>query len=243
MKVPVTVNDLLDGHVGLDIECLDRIYLNGYVANLQCEGEVASFLTRHLGNPIASPAIFEKIGTRFREEVRRFAANQGIPVIRFKKGDRKLDRMSPLLRRAATTGRSQVVAVGVAQEFQHVFTGAKRADNDSGVPRFSFSRTERRTTCYYFYVWYSLFGAGFIKICAYFPYPVKIWVNGHEWPSGRRCPRGSGSPSCPTGSPPPPTRPRCRPSATGSARPRSQGGAQGAASPRHPAAGIFGVAQ
>jgi hypothetical protein len=56
MKVPVTVNDLLDGHVGLDIECLDRIYLNGYVANLQCEGEVASFLTRHLGNPIASPA-------------------------------------------------------------------------------------------------------------------------------------------------------------------------------------------
>jgi hypothetical protein len=27
----VTVNDLLDGHVLLDIECLDRIYLNAYV--------------------------------------------------------------------------------------------------------------------------------------------------------------------------------------------------------------------
>ena len=25
----VTVNDLLDGHVTLDVECLDRIYLNG----------------------------------------------------------------------------------------------------------------------------------------------------------------------------------------------------------------------
>jgi hypothetical protein len=34
----VTVNDLLDGHVGLDIECLDRIYLNGYVPNLQVVG-------------------------------------------------------------------------------------------------------------------------------------------------------------------------------------------------------------
>ena len=21
----------------------------------------------------------------------------------------------------------------------------------------------------------------FIKVCAYFPYPAKIWVNGHEW--------------------------------------------------------------
>jgi hypothetical protein len=25
----VTVNDVLQGHVALDIECLDRIYLNG----------------------------------------------------------------------------------------------------------------------------------------------------------------------------------------------------------------------
>ncbi|MGP0027185.1 MAG: hypothetical protein ACLPKE_28080 [Streptosporangiaceae bacterium] len=26
--VPVTVNDMLDGHVALDLECLDRMYLN-----------------------------------------------------------------------------------------------------------------------------------------------------------------------------------------------------------------------
>jgi hypothetical protein len=71
VKVPVTVNDLLDGHVGLDIECLDRVYLNGYVPNLQVSGQVVRFLTRHLGYPIASPAIFEKIGTRFRDDVRR----------------------------------------------------------------------------------------------------------------------------------------------------------------------------
>jgi hypothetical protein len=69
MQRPVTVNDLLDGRVGLDIECLDRIYLNGYVANLQVSGQVVSFLTRHLGYPIASPALFEKIGTRFRDDV------------------------------------------------------------------------------------------------------------------------------------------------------------------------------
>jgi hypothetical protein len=27
--VPVTVNDVLDGHVALDLECLDRLYLHG----------------------------------------------------------------------------------------------------------------------------------------------------------------------------------------------------------------------
>ena len=30
-----TVNDVLDWHVVLDIECLDRIYLNAYVPILQ----------------------------------------------------------------------------------------------------------------------------------------------------------------------------------------------------------------
>ncbi len=31
----MTVNDVLDGQVALDLDCLDRIYLNAYVPNLQ----------------------------------------------------------------------------------------------------------------------------------------------------------------------------------------------------------------
>lgn len=31
---PVTVNDVLDGHTALDIQCLDRIYLNAYIPTL-----------------------------------------------------------------------------------------------------------------------------------------------------------------------------------------------------------------
>ena len=66
----MTVNDLLDGHVGLDVECLGRIYLNGYVPNLQVPGQVVTFMTGHLGYPIPSPAIMEKIGTAFRRSVK-----------------------------------------------------------------------------------------------------------------------------------------------------------------------------
>ena len=39
---------------------------------------MVSFLTQHLGNPIPSPAIFEKIGTAFRKAVSRFAADEHI---------------------------------------------------------------------------------------------------------------------------------------------------------------------
>jgi hypothetical protein len=36
-------------------------------------------------------------------------------------------------------------------------------------------------TCYYFYVWDEDFGPGFVKVGSYFPYPIKVWLNGHEW--------------------------------------------------------------
>ncbi|MGH3851135.1 MAG: hypothetical protein ACRDRT_15830, partial [Pseudonocardiaceae bacterium] len=65
----VSVPELLDRQVGLDMGCLDRIYLNGYVPNLQVGGQVVTFLTRHLGYPIPSPALFDKIGSRFRRDV------------------------------------------------------------------------------------------------------------------------------------------------------------------------------
>jgi hypothetical protein len=175
----VTVNDLLDGHVGLDIECLDRVYLNGYVPNLQVGGQVVSFLTRHLGYPIPSPAILEKIGTGFRRAVRDFADTNHVPVVRFGKDDRKIEVMRPYLAAQARTGRSGVAAIGVAQEFQNVFAATKR--NNGGAVWFSFTKADRRVTCFYFYLWDVDFGPAFIKVCAYFPYPVKVWVNGHEW--------------------------------------------------------------
>src|SRR6266496_1600913 len=74
---PLNVNDLLEGHAALDIECLDRVYLNAYVPNLQVGGQVVTFLTEHLGNPVPSPALFARIGNAFRASVRRFAEAEG----------------------------------------------------------------------------------------------------------------------------------------------------------------------
>jgi len=177
----VTVSQVLDGHVMLDLECLDRVYLNAYVPNLQVSGQVVTFLTQHLGNPIPSPALFNQIGERFRAAVTRFAIGNDIPVVRFGKDARKAEVMRPYLDAARAAGRPGVVAVGVAQEFQRVFTGSPRRPDGPGAPQFTFAKADRRVSCYYFYVWDAEFGPGFIKLCSYFPYPAKVWVNGHEW--------------------------------------------------------------
>jgi hypothetical protein len=176
----VTVNDVLDGHVALDIECLDRIYLNAYVPVLQTSSQVVAFLSGHLGFPFPSPVLFRQLGERFRRAVASFAEAHDIPWVRFGTDEAKLEVMQPHLARQANTGRPGVAAIGVAQEFQRVWT-AYEGKTSTGTPRWSFVKTDRRVTCYYFYLWDEDFGPAFIKVCAYFPYPAKIWVNGHEW--------------------------------------------------------------
>jgi hypothetical protein len=179
MAGAVTVGELLDGRVSLDIECMDRIYLNGYVPKLQVGGQVVGFMTGHLGLPVPSPAIMEKIGTGFRGRVRRFAESNHIWVVRFGKDDRKIDVMRPHLAAQARTGRCGVAAIGVAQEYANVFAATEH--HNGKAVWFSFYKADRRVTCFYFYLWDDDFGPAFIKVCAYFPYPVKVWVNGHEW--------------------------------------------------------------
>ena len=41
-----TIPELLRDHVTLDIECVDRVYLNGYVPTMQTSGALVYFLER-----------------------------------------------------------------------------------------------------------------------------------------------------------------------------------------------------
>jgi hypothetical protein len=110
----VTVNDVLDGHVALDIQCLDRIYLNAYVPNLQTSAQVVAFLSTHLGYRFPSPALFNQLGQRFRRAVASYAEANDIPWVQFGKDDDKLAVMRAHLDRQAATEQSGVAAIGVA---------------------------------------------------------------------------------------------------------------------------------
>ena len=132
--------------------------------------------------------------------------------------DRKLDHVRPYLDAAERDGRFGVVAIVAAQEFQWVFSATKHTGAGGGI-WFEFTKAERRVGIYYFYVLDPEFGAGFIKICTYFPYPAKVWLNGHEWAKRQADRAGvaytalaNGFATCDD-----PT--RCRRSATGSAPP------------------------
>ena len=180
MAATVTVNDLLDGHVRLDVQCLDRIYLNGYVPNLQVGGQVVAFMTRHLGYRSRRRRSWRRSAPGSVRTSREFAEDHRIPVVSFKKGDRKIDVMRRHLDAQAAPAGPGSPRSGWPRNSRTCSPRTEHRGNN-GIPWFSFTKADRRVTCFYFYLWDTDFGPAFIKICAYFPYPIKVWVNGHEW--------------------------------------------------------------
>ena len=118
MRLSPNVRDLLEGHISLELESIDRLYLNGYVPQLQHGAGLVGFLSQHRGQVIASPALLGQITGKFVAEVRAFAKEQGIPLFHFERNESK-DRRAHQLRRERPV-RDAVVFIGIAQEKQIV---------------------------------------------------------------------------------------------------------------------------
>ena len=80
MSVPHSVATIMDQKVTLDIESIDRMYLNVYVPHLQTPEGVAHFFRAHRGATFASSALMEPMTSAFIAALERFARTQGIPL-------------------------------------------------------------------------------------------------------------------------------------------------------------------
>lgn len=171
------VAEIIREHVTLDLKCVDRLYLNGYVPRLQSDGGVVAFL-RHAGaRAIPSPAIFGEITDAFKRRLRAWCDARRIPWIEFTRGDRKDDVVEPY--RARFAAPSGVVLVGVAQERTSGWTATKQ--QRGRYVHFTFRRKAVYVNHYYIYLIDPEWGPAFIKVCGYAPYAIKLCLNGHEW--------------------------------------------------------------
>jgi hypothetical protein len=173
---------LLRDAVTLNCRSVDRIFVQGYVPQLQAVGQVCTFLRWVRGYPIPSSAAFGKIGERYVRDVERFAKQRGVPVVRFQKSDCKEDIARPYLDAAALANRPGVVMIGVAQEKASVWRSWEaKGQEHAPHPHMEWGRQMAFVNHFYFYLWDDDWGPAFIKTNAYAPYPVWLWLNGHEW--------------------------------------------------------------
>ena len=179
MTVARCVAEVLDEHVTLEVECIDRMYLNLYVPLLQSEGGVANFWRLHRGHKFASSALMGPMTDRFVERIQQFAKQEDIDVIDFEKGQRKEDVAKERLAKFPRT--EGVLFIGRAQEKSKVVRTRQRKNTSTGGTYADLYRSTAMVNHYYFYCVDEDFGPFFIKFCSYFPYNGKLLVNGHEY--------------------------------------------------------------
>ena len=124
MSVTRSVAGILSEHVTLEIEGIDRMYLNVYVPALQRAGGVASFFRFHRGHQFASSALMDPITKAFIAQMEQFAKQEKIPIVSFEKGQRKDDVAAEY--RKNFFGREGVLFIGKAQEKTSVFRTERR---------------------------------------------------------------------------------------------------------------------
>jgi hypothetical protein len=169
-----TIPELLDGHITLEVECLDRLYLNGYIGKLATGPGLVFFMREQLGKPVPSPVVLGQISERFREAVKALAERDEIPVYQFQHKEKKDDLANEFRRQRPV--RDSIVFIGVAQEKAQAFQGRKING------QFQFDRDKTvYVNHYYFYIDDEEFGPLFIKVCSYAPWSIKLCLNGHEW--------------------------------------------------------------
>jgi hypothetical protein len=169
-----SIPELLHDHVTLEVECLDRLYLNGYIGRLATSGGLVTFMQQQLGKPIPSPVVLGQVTEKFRAAVKAQAEQQQIPVYQFNHKERKDDIANDFRRQRGV--QDQIVFIGVAQEKAQAFNGKKVNG------RFEFNRDKAvYVNHYYFYIDDEDFGPLFIKVCSYAPWGIKLCLNGHEW--------------------------------------------------------------
>jgi len=179
MKLARNVAEVLAEHVTLEVECIDRLYLNLYVPILQRVQGIGHFFISHRGHRFASSALMAPMTRAFISNVERFAEQQDIDLITFKKGQRKDDVAKEYL--AEFPLEQGVLFIGKAQEKASVSRTEKRRNPETGQTYPWLVRTTAYVNHYYFYCVDRDFGPFFIKFCSYFPYNGKLCLNGHEY--------------------------------------------------------------
>jgi hypothetical protein len=99
MTVARSVADVLRDHVTLELEGIDRMYLNVYVPLLQTVGGTVWYLREHRKQPYASTAAVAPMTEAFVRSIEAFVDRHGIDLVSFEKRQRKDDVTQKYLQR------------------------------------------------------------------------------------------------------------------------------------------------
>jgi hypothetical protein len=167
------VNHHLD-LISFSYSCFDRLLLRGIIPAFQhtsCGGTINWFLRTHRNVSKISRAAFARIANDYHVWVGQYAQQAGIPIIEPERDVRREEWVEPYFQHLGP--QPGVAVILKAREAERIAWHYAKENN--------VLVSQRYVNLYYFYLNDPQCGRLFLRICPYFPFNLRVWLNGHNW--------------------------------------------------------------
>lgn len=163
--------------IAFHYRCFDRILLNAAIQPFQQPERVMGFFWAYRQLYPVSRQVLRDIATQYHNWVTYSSRKWGVPVLEAPEG-RRDDFVAPYFRGAQP---DQVVAILKAREPARILVSIAQQATEQGHLEYK----TRWVDQYNFYLQDRDWGRMFVRICPYFPFSARVYLNQHAWLANR----------------------------------------------------------
>lgn len=166
----------LDHHrdsIRFQYSCFDRLLLNAIIQPLQEPAIIVGYLARIRKVPSITRQYFRQVSEDYHRWIVEHAQRRAIKIVEPPKGVRREEWVEPFYR--ALRPDRHIAVILKSRENARVAVSYPTKSGGNHIELY-----QRFVWQYYFYLRDREFGRMFIRICPYFPFNARVYINGHE---------------------------------------------------------------
>jgi hypothetical protein len=185
-KLEETMNTFCEHHqhnIAFHYRCFDRILLNAAIQPFQQPERVMGFFWSYRQLYPVSRQVLRDIAAQYHNWVQHCARRSGAPILDAPEEEKREVFVTRYFRGARP---DQIVAILKAREPARILVSISKSAHEQGHLEYK----RRWVDQYNFYIHDRAWGRMFVRICPYFPFSARIYLNQHSWLANRLCQRG-----------------------------------------------------
>jgi len=161
-------------NIAFHYRCFDRILLHAAIQPFQQPQRVMGFFWSYRQLYPVSRQVLREIASQYHNWVQYASQKWGAPVLKAPQEERRDDFVAPYFRGARP---DQMVAILKAREPARILVSIGKSATAQGHLEYR----RRWVDQYNFYIHDRAWGRMFVRVCPYFPFSARVYLNQHYW--------------------------------------------------------------
>jgi hypothetical protein len=161
-------------HIAFHYRCFDRLLLHAAIQPFQQPERVMGFFWSYRQLYPVSRQVLREIASQYHNWVQYASRKWGAPVLKAPEEERRDDFVAPFFRGARP---DQLVVILKAREPARLLISIGKSATAQGHLEYR----RRWVDQYNFYIHDRAWGRMFVRVCPYFPFSARVYLNQHYW--------------------------------------------------------------